>query len=312
VTVLGVTGGPPAAAALDLRRRRRPLESVTGVVLAACGGVSVLTTLAIVYTLVSEGLSFFSDHGVWEFLTGTVWSPKGSPAVFGVLPLVAGTLLVSAIAVLVAVPLGVAAASYLSEYSRPRLRRVLKPALEVLAGVPTVVYGYFALTAVTPVIQTIFPRTSIFNALSAGLVMGIMIIPTVASLSEDAMRAVPNSLREAAYGLGAGRRRVAVRVVIPAALSGIAASVILGISRAVGETMIVAIAAGATPKLTADPLQSIQTMTGYIAQVALGDTQRGTDDYYSIFVVALALFLITMLLNLMSVRLVRRFRQAYE
>ena len=302
----------PVTRDLDLRKRRRPWETVIEAVLAVCGVVSILTTIAIVFTLVDNGLAFFRDVAVLDFLTGTVWAPKGQPQEFGVLPLLAGTLLVSAIAIAVALPLGLGAATYLSEYARPRTRRVLKPMLEVLAGVPTVVYGYFALRVVTPVIRELFPAVDIFNALSAGIVMGIMIIPTIASLSEDAMRAVPESLREGAYGLGAGPARVATRVVIPAALSGIAASVILGISRAVGETMIVAIAAGSTPNLTGSPLESIQTMTGYIAQVSLGDSQAGTVDYRSIFAVGFTLFVLTLLLNLLAQRFVRRFRQVYQ
>ncbi len=296
----------------DLRRRRRPGETVIEAVLAGCGVVSILTTAAIVFTLARDGIGFFRTVPVWDFVSGTVWAPKGSPQHFGVLPLLAGTVLVSAVALAVAVPLGLGAATYMSEYAGPRVRRALKPLLEILAGVPTVVYGYFALQFVTPALRHVFPKIEVFNALSAGLVMGIMIIPTVASLSEDAMRAVPQSLREAAFGLGAGRRRVAVRVVVPAALSGIAASVILGISRAIGETMIVAIAAGSTPRLTANPLESIQTMTGYIAQVALGDSSAGTVDYRSIFAVGFALFALTLLLNLASQMFVRRFRQVYQ
>ncbi len=299
---------------LDLRRRRRPGETVIETLLLLCGVISIATTAAIVYTLVRNGLEFFADFSAVGFLTGTVWQPKGAPQLFGVLPLLAGTLLVAGIALVVAVPLGLGAATYLSEYARPGVRRILKPLLEILAGVPTVVYGYFALRTVTPLLQQILGEESVdvFNALSAGLVMGIMIIPTIASLSEDAMRAVPRSLREGAFGLGCGRRRVATRVVIPAALSGIAASVILGISRAVGETMIVAVAAGSTPNLTLDVRESIQTMTGYIAQVSLGDSQQGTVDYQSIFAVGLTLFVMTLLLNLLSQRFVRRFRQVYQ
>jgi len=298
----------------DLRRRRRPGETAIEGLLLLCGAVSIATTAAIVWVLVSNGLSFFADFSAVDFLTGTVWQPKGSPQLFGVLPLLAGTLLVAGIALVVAVPLGLGAATYLSEYARPGVRRVLKPLLEILAGVPTVVYGYFALRTVTPLLQRVLGDESVdvFNALSAGLVMGIMIIPTVASLSEDAMRSVPEALREGAFGLGSGRRRVATRVVIPSALSGIAASVILGISRAVGETMIVAVAAGSTPNLTIDVRESIQTMTGYIAQVSLGDSQQGTVDYQSIFAVGLTLFVMTLLLNLLSQRFVRRFRQVYQ
>ena len=296
---------------LDLRRRRRPGERVIESLLLLCGLVSVATTLAIIYTLVGNGLDFFRHFSFLDFVTGTQWQPKGSPQLFGVLPLLTGTLLVAGVALLVAVPLGLGAAAYLSEYARPRVRKVLKPLLEVLAGVPTVVYGYFALRTITPLLQEV-ADVGVFNALSAGLVMGIMIIPTIASLSEDAMRAVPQALREGAYGLGAGRRRTTTRVVIPAALSGIAASVILGISRAVGETMIVAVAAGSTPNLSLDVRESIQTMTGYIAQVSLGDSQQGTVDYQSIFAVGLTLFVITLVLNLLSQRFVARFRQVYQ
>jgi phosphate transport system permease protein len=314
---MSVTTAPPApgahSGALDLRRRRRPVEMVIEGTLAACGMVSIVTTAAIIFLLLRDGLKFFADVPFWDFVSGTEWAPKGSPQQFGVLPLVSGTLLVSAIALLVAVPLGLGAATYLSEYAGPRVRRWLKPLLEVLAGVPTVVYGFFAVQTITPLIKTFFPdQTDFHNSLSGGFVMGIMIIPTVASLSEDAMRAVPQSLREGAFGLGAGRRRVAVRVVIPAALSGIVASVILGVSRAVGETMIAAIATGSTPKLTVNPLESIQTMTAYIAQVALGDSQQGTVDYNSIFAVGLTLFVFTLALNLLSIRFVRRFRQVYQ
>lgn len=302
--------GGPRRPAVNLRKKRRPTESVIEALLALCGVLSVATTLAIVFTLVRDGVGLFSDVKVGDFLFGTTWSPRSGN--FGILPLLSGTVLVSFIALAVAVPLGLAAATYLSEYAKPGVRRVLKPMLEVLAGVPTVVYGFFALTVVTPQLKKIFPGMGIFNALAAGLVMGVMIIPTVASVSEDAMRAVPQSLREGAFGLGAGKRRVAVRVVIPAALSGIAAAVILGISRAVGETMIVAVAAGSTPKLTANPLDSIQTMTGYIAQIAGGESSRGSLQYKSIFVVGLTLFVLTLILNLISVRLVRRFRQVYQ
>ena len=299
---------------LDLRRRRRPGERLIESLLLLCGVISIATTVAIVYVLVSNGLSFFAEFSAVDFLTGTVWQPKGSPQLFGVLPLLGGTLLVAGIALVVAVPLGLGAATYLSEYAQPRVRRVLKPLLEVLAGIPTVVYGYFALRTVTPMLQQVLGRDSVdvFNALSAGLVMGIMIIPTIASLSEDAMRAVPQALREGAFGLGSERRRVATRVVIPSALSGITAGVILGISRAVGETMIVAVAAGSTPNLTFDVRESIQTMTGYIAQVSLGDSQQGTVDYQSIFAVGITLFVLTLLLNLLSQRFVRRFRQVYQ
>lgn len=233
------------------------------------------------------------------------------PQSFGVLPLVGGTFLTAGIAILVAVPIGLASAIYLSEYAKDKVRRVVKPLLEILAGVPTVVYGYFALTFITPLLQNIFPNMIVFNALSAGLVMGIMIIPMASSLSEDAMVAVPRSLRNAAYGLGATRFEVATRVVLPAAVSGIVAACVLALSRAVGETMIVAIAAGSTPRLTLNPLESIQTMTAYIVQISLGETPHGTVEYYTIFAVGLLLFIMTLLMNLFGQWFVRRYREKY-
>ena len=305
--------GPPTRVQLEaaLRPRKRPHEVVAYYVLFVCAALTIATTTAIVVVLLTEGYLFFREIPLSDFLGDTVWDPNIADR-FGIWPLVAGTLLVTAIALVVALPLGLGAATYLSEYASPRVRRYLKPALEVLAGVPTVVYGFFALNAVTPVVRFFFPEAQIFNALSAGLVMGIMIIPTIASLSEDAMTAVPRSLREGAYGLGATKRVVATRIVIPSAFSGIAAATILGISRAVGETMIVTIAAGSTPNLTVNPLESVQTMTAAIAQKALGESSQGTVDFYSIFAVAFALFLLTLLLNLISAGLVRRFRKGYE
>ena len=261
--------------------------------------------------LVVQSAGFFSKVSILEFFTGTKWTPLFQPQHFGVLPLVGGTLLTAGIAILVALPLGLASAIYLSEYAKDKVRRVVKPLLEILVGVPTVVYGYFALTFVTPVLRNIFPNMIVFNALSAGLVMGVMIIPMVSSLSEDAMVAVPRSLRDAAYGLGATRFEVATRVVMPAAVSGIVAACILALSRAVGETMIVAIAAGSTPKLTLNPLESIQTMTAYIVQISLGETPRGTVEYYTIFAVGLLLFFMTLLMNLFSQWFVRRYREKY-
>ena len=305
---------PPATRArleAALRPRRRPHEIVTYWVLFLCALFTIFTTTAIVLVLLGEGALFFREVPVSDFLGDTVWDPNIADR-FGIWPLVTGTLLVTVVALAVALPLGLGAAVYLSEYASPRARRVLKPALEVLAGVPTVVYGFFALNAVTPVIRFFFPEAQIFNALSGGLVMGVMIIPTIASLSEDAMTAVPRSLREGAYGLGATKRVVATRIVIPSAFSGIAAATILGISRAVGETMIVTIAAGSTPNLTVNPLESIQTMTAAIAQKALGESSQGTVDFYSIFAVAFALFVLTLALNLISAGLVRRFRKGYE
>jgi len=274
--------------------------------------ITVLTTAGIILSLFGETLRFLSHVSVLEFLTGTTWTPLFRPAQFGVLPLVAGTLLITGIAALVALPLGLAAAVYLSEYAPGHVRRVLKPALEVLAGVPTVVYGYFALTAVTPLLRSLFPSIDVFNALSAGIVVGIMIIPMVASVSEDAMGAVPRSLREGAYALGATKFEVTTSVVIPAAFSGVVASFVLAISRAIGETMIVSIAAGSTPKLTVNPLESIQTMTGYIVQVATGDAAYGTVKYQTLYAVGFLLFLMTLGMNILGSWIIRRYREVYR
>jgi phosphate transport system permease protein len=284
-----------------------------------CGAVSILTTVGIVIVLFVDASAFFREPAVtlWEFLTGTVWHPfaevNSDAFRVGVLPLLAGTLLVTVIAMLIAVPLGLTSAIYLSEYSPARVRRVLKPTLEILAGVPTVVLGYFALTFVTPLLRTLLGAgtVQIFNAASAGIVMGIMIVPTIASLSEDAMSAVPHMLREGAYGLGASKRHVVLKVVVPAALSGIVAAVILALGRAIGETMVVAIAAGNLPNLTANPFESIQTMTAYIVQAVGGEAGRGSMTYQSIFAVGALLFLITFALNLGAQRFVRRFREVY-
>ena len=300
-----------ASRSLPRSPRRRLGERGIQALLIACALVSVFATVGIVVMLAVQALGFFRTVSVIEFLSGTRWTPLFQPQHFGVLPLVAGTLLTAGLAILVALPVGLASAIYLSEYARDRVRRTVKPLLEVLAGIPTVVYGFFALTFVTPLLQTVFPNMIVFNALSAGLVMGIMIIPMVSSLSEDAMMAVPRSLRDAAYGLGATRLEVAVRVVMPAAVSGIMAACILALSRAVGETMIVAIAAGSTPKLTLNPLESIQTMTAYIVQVSLGETPHGTVEYYTIFAVGLLLFVMTLLMNLFSQWFVGRFRERY-
>ncbi len=306
--------GPRTSVALQARGRRMRRVEERAVIWALRGAalVSVLTTVTIVVVLFKESLGFFLEVSVWDFLTGTTWTPLFQPQRFGVLPLVTGTLLVALIAAVTSLGLGLGAAIYLSEYAPDRTRRVLKPVLEVLAGIPTVVYGYFALTFVTPILQRIFPGLIIFNALSAGLVMGLMIMPMVSTLSEDAMVAVPRPLRDAAYALGATRFEVATRVVVPAALSGIVASFILGLSRAVGETMIVAIAAGGAPNLTFNPLESIQAMTAYIAQVGLGETPQGTIEYKTIFAVGLLLFFITLLMSIAGRWFVARFRQQYE
>lgn len=276
-----------------------------------CAVLSVGITVGIVVVLAVETVAFLREVSIVEFLTGTEWTPLFANKKFGVLPLVAGTMLVAGIAMLVALPMGLLSAIYLSEYAPDSVRRVVKPVLEVLAGVPTVVYGYFALMFVTPLLQTFIPSLSGFNALSPGIVMGIMILPLVSSMSEDAMRAVPRGLREGAYALGATRMQTALQVVVPAALSGITAAFILAVSRAVGETMIVAIAAGQQPRLTANPLVPIEPMTSYIVQVSLGDTPQGTLEYRTIFAVGMLLFLTTFGLNLVSTWLRERFREEY-
>jgi phosphate transport system permease protein len=289
----------------------RRFETVIERALFACALVSVLTTAGIIAVLAVETFEFFRVAPIVEFLTGTEWTPLFADQKFGVLPLVVGTLLVSAIAMAVALPMGLMSAIYLSEYADQRVRRVVKPLLEILAGVPTVVYGYFALLFVTPILQQLIPSLSGFNALSPGIVMGIMILPLVASLSEDAMRGVPNGLREGAYALGATRMQTSLSVVVPAAFSGITAAFILAVSRAVGETMIVAIAAGQQPRLTLDPRVPIETMTAYIVQVSLGDTPAGTLEYRTIFAVGMLLFVGTFGLNLVSTWLRERFREEY-
>ncbi|TYP54193.1 phosphate ABC transporter permease subunit PstC [Thermosediminibacter litoriperuensis] len=288
-------------------RREKGVE----ILLALAASVSVLVTIGIVVSLFSETAGFFKEVSVKEFFTGTKWTPLFSPAHYGIAPLVAGTMLVTVIAMIVAAPLGLASAIYLSEYAPDGVRRLIKPVLEILAGIPTIVYGYFALTFVTPIIRAVFPQTNVFNALSAGIVMGIMLIPMISSLSEDAMTAVPNSLREAAYALGATKLEVSYKVVIPAAVSGIVASFILAFSRAIGETMIVTLAAGSTPKLTFNPLDSIQTMTAFIVQVMLGDAPFGSIEYKSVYAVASVLFVVTLSLNLIGTWIVRRYKEVY-
>jgi phosphate transport system permease protein len=298
----------------ELARRPHIGERLIQAFLFFCGAVSILTTLGIVYELGKEAWLFFGgpDVNLIQFLTKTEWQP--SIGKFGVLPLVNATLMTSFFAMLIALPLGLAAAIYLSEYASHRTRSILKPVLEVLAGVPTVVYGYFALTFMTPVLRAIFGEShvDVYNTLSAGLVMGIMILPLISSMSEDALSAVPHALREAAYGLGATRLETAIKVVVPAALSGIIAAFILGVSRAVGETMIVAIAAGSGSNFTFNPFKAAETMTGYIARISGGDLGYDTPDYNSIFAIGLMLFLVTLTLNIVSRQLVRRFREVYE
>lgn len=278
-----------------------------------CAAISILTTVGIIWSLAIPTIEFFQTVPVTDFLFGTEWTPLFADPEFGVLPLVAGTLIITGIACLVAIPLGLASAIYLSEYAKPRARKTIKPILEILAGIPTVILGFFALEFVTQVVlQTIWPQTEIFNALSAGLVMGIMIVPTIASLSEDAMSAVPRGLREGAYALGSTKRQVATKVVVRAALSGIIAAFVLGISRAIGETMIVAIAAGLQPALSLNVLDGMQTMTSFIAAAGSGDQPTGSIGYKTIFAVGSLLFVMTFIMNAMSIRLVRKYREVYE
>ncbi len=297
-----------------LKKKTRFGESIIKSILLICGVVSILTTLGIVYELGKESLLFFQTPGVniFQFLTGTVWQPAIGK--FGILPLLNATLITTFFAMLIALPLGLGAAIYLSEYASTRVRKTIKPTLEVLAGVPTVVYGYFALTVMTPFLRFIFGSNNvqIYNMLSAGLVMGIMILPLVCSISEDALHAVPHSLREAAFGLGATRFETTIKIVVPAALSGIIAAFIIGISRAIGETMIVAIAAGSGSAFTFNPLNAAETMTGYIARISGGDVAYDTPEYNSIFAIGLLLFLVTLSLNLVSRKLSARFREVYE
>jgi phosphate transport system permease protein len=302
-----------SAGAVRLRAtRRRWGEDVVKVLLALCALISILTTVGIVISLFLPAIEFFRDVSIVDFLTGTNWAPLFEPSSFGVLPLVAGTIVVSLFAALVALPFGLGSAIYLSEYARSTERKILKPTLEILAGIPTVVYGYFALTAISPLLQDLGIQRGVFSALAAALVMGVMLIPTVASLSEDAMSAVPRDLRDGAYALGSNRMQVAVRVVVPAAISGIIASFVLAISRAVGETMIVLIAAGGQPNLTFDPREAVQTMTAFVAATGQGDVPTGSLEYKTIFAVGATLFVMTLVMNLFSIRLVRKFREVYE
>ena len=287
-------------------------EALIERLLLCCSLLSVLTTAGIIWVLLSESVGFFKQVSIIDFLTDTQWTPMFTNKHFGILPLLCGTLVTTLIAIAVAVPLGLISAVYLSEYASSKVRQIIKPLLEILAAVPTVVYGYFALLFVTPLLKTFIPGLSGFNALSAGLVMGIMIVPLVSSLSEDAMHAVPMGLREGAYALGSRKIQVAFKIVFPAALSGITAAVILAVSRAIGETMIVAIAAGQQPRFTMNPLVPIETITAYIVQISLGDTPHGTLEYSTIFVCGATLFVITFFLNVISFKLKRRFQEIYE
>ena len=299
------------ALALPRKRVRWGERAVQGILFLAAA-ISVLTTVGIVLSLLLPAVEFFREVGPVEFLTGTTWAPLFEPAHFGVVPLVVGTLMISFWSALVAFPLGVGVAIYLSEYARPRVTAVLKPILEILAAIPTVVLGYFALTFLTPLLRDLGLQVEIFNALAASLVLGIMLIPTVASLSEDAMAAVPRDLRDGGYALGADKLQVSTRIVVPAAVSGIIAAFVLAFSRAVGETMIVLIAAGQLPQITFDPRETIETMTAFIGATGNGDVPTGSIEYKTIFAVGLTLFVITLVMNLVSIRLVRRFREVYE
>ncbi|MBC8047237.1 MAG: phosphate ABC transporter permease subunit PstC [Fimbriimonadaceae bacterium] len=287
-------------------------EKIIESLLALCGGITVLTTLGILIVLLIESVLFFREVSVVEFVTDTQWTPLFADKHFGILPLVTGTLLTSLIAIIVALPIGLSIAVYLNEYAHPKFRLTIKPVLEILAAIPTVVYGFFALTVVTPALQNIFPSMSGFNALSPGLVMGIMIIPLISSLSEDALYAVPKSLREASYGLGSSRFQTSFKVLVPAASSGIIVSVILAISRAFGETMIVAIAAGQEPNLTFNPLVPIETITTYIVQVSMGDVAQGSLEFRTIFAAGMTLFIFTFILNTITARVKKRYYHKYE
>jgi phosphate transport system permease protein len=304
----------PPLSKVDLSKRPHISEKIIQGFLFVCGAFSILTTLGIVYELSKEALLFFTDERVslLEFFSGLKWQPQVGE--FGILPLLNATLMTTAFAMLIALPLGLGVAIYLSEYASPRMRNTLKPILEILAGIPTVVYGYFALTFMTPILRSIFGINvvSIYNTASAGIVMGILILPLVSSMSEDALSAVPRSLREAAYSLGATKLETAIKIVVPAAISGIAAAFIISISRAIGETMIVAIAAGAGPNFTFNPFQSAETMTGHIVRISGGDLSYDSIDYNSIFAIGLMLFFMTLTLNIISQRIVRRFQEVYE
>jgi phosphate transport system permease protein len=287
-------------------------EKIIEFFLLLSGIISILTTIGILYVLISESIPFFEKVSVIDFLTDTQWTPLFADKHFGILPLLTGTLLTTFIALLVAIPFGLTIAIYLNEYAPRKFRNVVKPILEVLAAIPTVVYGYFALMVVTPFLQNFIPQLSGFNALSPGIVMGIMIMPMISSLSEDAMYAVPNSLREASYGMGATRLQTALKVIVPSASSGIIVSIILAISRAVGETMIVAIAAGQQPRLTLNPLVPIETITTYIVQVSLGDVVQGTLEYQTIFAAGITLFIMTFILNNISYYFRKKYQKKYE
>lgn len=306
-----LTGSARLAQLAKIKIVRARKDKVIEIILLMAACVSVFTTVGIVYILVKESVVFFNSVSLWSFLTDSQWTPLFDDAHFGITVLLSGTISSSLVALVVAIPLGTVIAIYLSEFAGHRIREILKPALELLSGIPTIIYGYFALLVVTPLIQAIYPDLPTFNILSAGIVMGIMIIPYVSSLSEDAMRAVPMSLREGSYAMGATRFQTATRVVVPAAISGIASAYILGISRAVGETMILAVAAGMQPNLSLNPLEPAATVTSYIVQVALGDLPHGSVGYQTIFAAGLTLLLITLAFNLLGHWMRRKYREAY-
>lgn len=292
-------------------KKRWNIEKLIPKLLFLTAVISVLITIGIVLTLIFETFIFFEKVSIVEFLTGHKWLPFASTPSFGVMPLVVGTLKVTVIAAIVAVPIGLATAIFLSEYASEKTRRIIKPILEVLAGIPTIVYGFFALTFVTPVLRDIFPSLDMFNAISPGIVVGIMIMPMIASLSEDALVSVPKSIREGAYALGATKLETTIKVVLPATMSGIVASIVLALSRAIGETMIVSVAGGSTPSMSMDVTNSIQTMTAYIVQVSTGDAGYGTTIYYSIYAVGMTLFVFTLIMNLLAQFISRKFREEY-
>ena len=291
---------------------RRSKEKIIEFLLKGSAAITILTTIGIIWVLLSESFTFFKEVSIVDFLTDDQWTPLFANKHFGIMPLISGTLLTTVIAVSVALPVGLTIAVYLSEYAPKKFRKTVKPMLEVLAAVPTVVYGFFALMVVTPFLQKLIPEMAGFNALSAGIVMGIMIIPFVSSLSEDALQAVPKSLRNASYGLGSTRFQTAFKVMVPAASAGIVVSVILAFSRAIGETMIVAIAAGQQPRLTANPLVPIETITAYIVQVSLGDVPHGSLEYRTIFAAGMTLFVFTFILNNISFWVRKKFREQYD
>ncbi|HYO24619.1 MAG TPA: phosphate ABC transporter permease subunit PstC [Lacipirellulaceae bacterium] len=312
ITGAALPGAPARPAIVSAAPRRRWFEHLMGAVLLMCAVVSVLTTIGIVGVLAFESVQFFGKVSPWEFFTGTAWAPHAEPARFGIWPLFTGTFLVAFGSAIIAIPMGLGAAIYLSEYASPLTRDFVKPLLEILAGIPSVVFGYLAIVFVSPLVRDIFPRADVFNALNASIVVAIMILPMIVSLSEDVLRSVPRSLREGAYALGATKLDVTAGVIVPAALSGIMASFLLAIARAVGETMAVTLAAGKRPQLTFNPLDSIQTMTAYIVETTKGDTPRDTIEYQTIFAVGLTLFLTTLALNVMAQWILRRMREQYE